>query len=596
MKTLSNLRSASWDTRIASLVLLLLPCHSASLATAQEVWTCGTPDPVEPVTAATNPPTLGEIRVLVILANFQADPQGQDPSPPPDFVYGQTFGGTNGPVLDAQTARDIFFDTRHPEPWAHITINDWFREASFDQMRISGEVTGYHTLPVDVYPRPCTTGGLTKVESLQQIAQTSISSASSAGFDVGLDSNWVVTGSYDNVVIAVPTGICAAGTVLGRHLAYVTDLAPDLVIHELGHNFGLPHAWSKTCGTRVSEIDSSGQDCTLLEYGNPFDPMGAGNPDGTAGHYLAWHKELLGWSDLSQNVLITQPGNFVVTPLETPGGLKRLTVRRGTGTEFDVEFRQELGFDGLLADRIRSVVPEVMTPFAGAIVFEQANHRPALLDMAPETHSLLYDFFDAALPVAADFVHAAEGVRIRAVSITGNGPTTALTVAISFSDIESVDCGADRAVPWGSELTIVPMITGGTPPYSCQWEPTYGILDPKQAYSFARSGHGFCGTRRARGSRVDRFGGQGAGGSVVFRSGSPRFRFRFLASSGTGASRPRRQSLAVNRTARGAARVTPPRRAGRPPATDSTTTADTRSVAPCARSGTGVSGTHSETL
>ena len=81
------------------------------------------------------------------------------------------------------------------------------------------------------------------------------------------------------------------------------DLSVRVTAHELGHNLGLHHAGSYDCGGATI-----GDNCTLSEYGDPYDVMGAYGDR----HHHSWHLEQLGFLSGSNVQTISEPGTYTM--------------------------------------------------------------------------------------------------------------------------------------------------------------------------------------------------------------------------------------------------------------------------------------------
>ncbi len=422
----------------------------------------------------------GETKILVILCNFVEDPY--DPNPPAQIVKGRRFDMSEFiDIVDPADAESIVFDNRYPDPWEYDTINDWYRDASFDHIHLTGEVVGYYMLDIDVYPRPCTPGGQGLLSLADAIKAQAVAKAhDEGGKDVGLDENRCLTGAYDRVLIAVPPVGCAGGWG-GGFFATVTTLQPRLTVHELGHAFGLGHvasAWD--CGNGVFEGGRPCGACKRWEYGNPIDVMGSG-----WGTFIASSKDWLGWfTDPTPTATVTEGATYTLTPLETPGGLKALYIPVDPDRRIEiptipvsehgiqVDFRQPIGFDELIAEGFG-----IEGIFDGVYVHDVQKTR-LLLDNTPESQPYFsLDLADGALTPGQEFLSPADSLRITALSLTGEGEDAELTVQVQFGTIE-VDLGDDLLVDYPDEVMIDPVITGGNPPYTCEWTPSCGLDDP----------------------------------------------------------------------------------------------------------------------
>jgi hypothetical protein len=95
----------------------------------------------------------------------------------------------------------------------------------------------------------------------------------------------------------------------------------SVLVHELGHTFGLPHATSRLC-----------PGCARIEYGDPFSPMGQGADD-----FSALEKLTLGW--ISRVDRVTLPGTYAVAAVDRPStGAQALAFEAAEG-EYWVEYR-----------------------------------------------------------------------------------------------------------------------------------------------------------------------------------------------------------------------------------------------------------------
>jgi hypothetical protein len=95
------------------------------------------------------------------------------------------------------------------------------------------------------------------------------------------------TADYDRIFYIVAGPDCGFhGIEFGNEVMIVREPDARLIVHELGHTFGLPHAGaSAVCGTW----------CVTQEQGDLFSPMGIGFTD-----FSAYEKEQLGWIPASR--------------------------------------------------------------------------------------------------------------------------------------------------------------------------------------------------------------------------------------------------------------------------------------------------------
>ena len=121
--------------------------------------------------------------------------------------------------------------------------------------------------------------------------------------------------AYTRVMYTIADGHCGFfGITWGKQVLLVDEPTPSLLVHELGHTFGLGHAAASTC-PRLCMID---------ETGDPFSPMGEGSGD-----FSTYEKSILGWIGpqpharsagtyrlTSADVATTRPQSLVVDTVE----------------------------------------------------------------------------------------------------------------------------------------------------------------------------------------------------------------------------------------------------------------------------------------
>lgn len=236
-----------------------------------------------------------------------------------------------------------------PQPFAtedlRRTVFDessaWYREASYDQTWLTGDVT------------PWLNGLAAKPECDTKFIRTAAyTAAEQAGYRLA---------SYARFVIVHPRiEACPfRGLGSGENAFLNGALNRFLVVHELGHTYGLTHSNTWDC--------PPGGPCRETEYGNPYAVMGHGE-----GHYTAWDKFQLGW--LTNVTAVEASTTYDLYRLETkapgPQALKVTTAR----DEYWLEYRGET------ERRFGSRIP-------GGVLINAGTNPYAPLDLIPEFSS-----------------------------------------------------------------------------------------------------------------------------------------------------------------------------------------------------------------
>ena len=304
--------------------------------------------------------TFGEQKTAVILVNFQDNPAVSYSAA---AAYATTFQ----------------------------TTSDFFRENSYGQTWLTGDVFGWFTLAMPSASN-C---------DYNRIAQLADQAATASGVNLG---------QYRRKVYAFPQNDCGwwgLGSIGGNpSRAWINGTYSLKVVgHEMGHNFGDYHSHSQPC-------DVGG--CSTVEYGDDRDIMG--NP--YSGHLTAFQKERLGWLNYGASPAIqtvSTSGRYWVDAMSLAGGTKALKILKsttnGVKTWYYVESHAQSGFDG---ERPTGVVVHTGTDNTG----DSSNQ----IDLAPTTSA-----WDSVLDAGQAFTDAAATVTIRTVSVGNAGASIDVT-------------------------------------------------------------------------------------------------------------------------------------------------------------------------
>ncbi|MGR5061185.1 Ig-like domain-containing protein [Vibrio rotiferianus] len=318
-------------------------------------------------------PTKGEQKTLVLLVNFQENPNDQ-------------------PISIAQAESLVFGE-----------INNFYREASFEQTWLSGEVAGWFTLPLS-----------NQVCDFTAVQNAADDKAVAAG---------VPLANYDRIIYLMTKtacGVAGSATLQGiPSRAHINgDFSATNITHELGHNFGLHHSRALDCGD-----ETLGSQCEIREYGDTYDVMGG--PD--IGYFNTFQREQLGWLDgehSNKTIEVTQDGNYSIAnyevqsdqpiTLKVPRGLDSTT---GMMRWFYIEYRQSVGFDDFLDDRSYSFYRGDVTD---GIIIRSATDGDArssnLLHFKTDSeYKAVFgrnDWFDPAMPVGGTYTDPDSGVTM----------------------------------------------------------------------------------------------------------------------------------------------------------------------------------------
>jgi chitodextrinase len=225
----------------------------------------------------------------------------------------RTGGSVRAATVDAGPRRTavvlINFADDLRQPWsvdqvrqrvftAPDSTNAFFQEESYGQvsltgkLRADGDVLGWYTLPTS--SRSC------NPDLWATLAQAAVRTSGAN-----------LTG-YDHVVFAFPPEQSCQWSGLGElpgTQSWVNgDVGVKTIAHELEHNMGTHHASSYKCTSATGDPVAMSGNCSVDEYGDPFDVMGGF----LARHSSAWHLQQLGFLPGSHVQTVRQTGTYTV--------------------------------------------------------------------------------------------------------------------------------------------------------------------------------------------------------------------------------------------------------------------------------------------
>lgn len=300
------------------------------------------------------------------------------------------------------------------------------KETSFGIVNFTGTITPYLSVPYSQNDACTNYGGP---------IQTAINNAvTAAGYNLS---------SYQHLVYLFPKGAgcpVAVATVGSSpsttsqqrswYFNYSTNAThiASIYSHELGHNLGMSHANTLSCGNKMIDTYAN---CKGNEYGDPYDTLGYGYtyyPQNNGPH-----KYLLGYFGSSNVIDITRAGTYTysLVPVETNStSPQTIRIKKSTGDYYFLEYRRPLGaFD---TDLPTPVVNGASLYIGNSGLIAGSNVRKTyLIDTSPGDSTTVANggFYNAAFVDGRTFSDPASYLTIKQTSHT----TSSVTLYITYT-------------------------------------------------------------------------------------------------------------------------------------------------------------------
>jgi hypothetical protein len=233
-----------------------------------------------------------------------------------------------GAVAKGEERVLVVLATQGSKPYSVADVQKTVREAgafisaaSFGQTRLRVDVTPW----LSAFNGNPGCGGTTN-RSLAAVVAPARVAADRAGYDPS---------TYDDVIYAIADSHCGFhGATWGNEVVLTREPSLQLVVHELGHTFGLGHAQAAACL-------SPARACGLLdETGDPLSPMGHGELD-----FSAYEKTVLGW--IRPQPHVNEVKRYVLAPPTSRSSLAQALVVETDEGAWWIEYRA-VPFRGLV--------------------------------------------------------------------------------------------------------------------------------------------------------------------------------------------------------------------------------------------------------
>ena len=311
---------------------------------------------------------------------------------------------------------------------AAYSTNNYYKENSYNQLSLSGDVVGPYTVPYS------------QTSSCSNYGQDWTNAADTMATNAGVN-----LANYDLVEHIVPNnnncGFIGVADAPGSWSLFVGYNWSPLYAHELGHNFDMGHANVYDCGGSIL-----GSSCTVDEYGDYSDAMGQPH-DNYPLHFNPAHKIAEGWIPPAnvQTIDVTNSaggGTFnVYEDEDQTTNIQAIKIpKNDTSQYYYFGYRQPIGFDA----NINMNGEADFTSGTTATIGDSPTFESDLLDFHPP-----FVNYSTATPLNAvlrdgeTFTDPYNGIKVTQVS--HNASYVTLTVQVLTYTI-TASAGANGAI------------------------------------------------------------------------------------------------------------------------------------------------------
>ena len=330
----------------------------------------------------------------------------------------------------------------------NTSVRDAIDEMSYGKTWIDAEVSDT-TLRL---PSPSTTYLPNDNNLLHNDAKAAYLAVAGAG---ALDAYDIVVVHFPGIGMASGSGLIYAGLAGGSRQWLQGTTSARVIVHEFGHNYGLPHSgfWETTDGSVVGA--GSG-----VEYGDFTDVMGSGpSPEG---HFHPLGKVHLNWLESAQWVdgSVSGSGTYRIHRFDDPattGTIRGIRLNKAAGPE-DPEEYYWVGFRGGFTER--PILQE-----SAYLLWQRPGYsnRAWLIDTTPGSPE---GKFDSSITIGRTYSDETAGVHLTPVATGGSGPDSWIDVNIQLGDFPAnrPPTGSLVGPPAAEARTPVSFSAGATDP------------------------------------------------------------------------------------------------------------------------------------